>query len=76
MNINEYEELGLNDLNNIGYVDNNKMRLDSLDIIKIKNIVPYESLIGGLSGAFKLNFERERFDAKSNKIFPNIVIPF
>lgn len=54
------------------YSNSNKFRFNNFDLIKIKNVIPYDSLIKGLSGGFKINFERERFDSQSNKMFPNL----
>jgi hypothetical protein len=53
------------------YSEKNKVLFDNIDLIKIKNLVAYDSFVNGLSGSFKINFERERFDANSSKIFPN-----
>lgn len=67
---NEYA-LQLLNLKGIYYVDQHKAKFDNVDIINIKSIVPNDSLVGGLSGSFKINIEREKFDFESNKMFPN-----
>lgn len=68
---NEFE-LQLMNLEGNYYTEHKKVRIDNIDLIKIKNIISYDSLINGLSGSFKINMERERFDSKSNKMFPNL----
>lgn len=58
-----------------GYYDKNqKLRIDNIDLIKVKNIIPYDYLVGGVSGGFKINLERQNFDSESNKLFPNLNI--
>ncbi len=54
------------------YTQNNRTRIDNIDLVKMKNIIPYDSLVDGISGSFRTNIERERFDSESNKMFPNI----
>jgi len=68
---NEFE-LQLANIEGSFYTERQKLRLDNFDLIKIKNIINHDSLVGGLSGSFRMNMERERFDSKSNKMFPNI----
>lgn len=68
---NEFE-LQLANIEGGYYTDRDIMRINNIDLIKMKNIIPYDSIVNGISGSFKMNFERERFDYKSNRMFPNI----
>ena len=64
-------ELSLANIEGKYYVDEGVLRLDNLDLIKMKNIVPYEFLSGGISGSFKINLERQNFSSDSGKMFAN-----
>lgn len=72
-NSNYFNEMELNLANFEGkyYVDEKKLRLDNFDLIKMKNIVPYEALAGGFSGSFKVNIERHNLSSDSGKMFAN-----
>jgi hypothetical protein len=53
------------------YNQEQKARFNNIDLISVKSIIPYDYMIGGLSGNLKLNLERENFTSKSGKVFPN-----
>jgi len=56
------------------YTQQNKLRFDNIDLLKVKNIMPYDYLANGLSGQFNLNVERKNFSSNSNAMFPNLSI--
>lgn len=70
---NEFE-LQLANIEGGYYLDKEKIMIDNFDLIKMKNFVPFDSIVDGISGSFRVNAERERFDTKTNKMFPNLNI--
>ena len=56
----------------IYYQNHNKLRLDNLELIKIKTIIDYNSLIGGVSSGLKINIERENNAVQTTNLYPNI----
>ncbi len=53
------------------YPQNNKFRIDNIDLFKVKKIIPYDLNIQGSSSALKINLERHNFNHNSQKLFPN-----
>ena len=64
-------ELSLANLDGRYYIEDEKVLLENIDLIKMKNIVPSGNLSGGLSGSFKINFERSSISNDSGRMFFN-----
>ncbi len=64
-------ELSLANLDGRYFVEDDKILLENIDLIKMKNIVPSGNLSGGLSGSFKINFERQNIAYSSGRMFFN-----
>lgn len=64
-------ELSLMNLEGRYFTEDDKILLENIDLIKMKNIVPSGNLSGGLSGSFKVNFERLNIVNDSGRMFFN-----
>ena len=58
------------------YQKSNKFRLDNIDIVKTKNILNHNKVIGGWSKGFRLNIERETETVEETKLYPNLEVNF
>lgn len=64
-------ELSLMNLEGRYFAEDDKILVENIDLIKMKNIVPSGNLSGGLSGSFKINFERQNISNDSGRMFFN-----
>ena len=56
------------------YPEEEKIIVDTLELVNFKNIIPQNVLTGGVSGEFKLSLEQEEFGGKGNHLYPDLLI--